>query len=118
MRPLTCSSEARASWSKAQGNQPDPLLCSSCQSYAVANSFLDFIYLFYFQTTVLTPSFPTKPTPQYPLSFTLSTFPTFLFRKGQACHGYQQNMAYQAAVRPRTSPCIKSWKGIPHQMPV
>ena len=36
-----------------------------------------------------------------------------LFRKGQVSHEYQQNMAYQVAVRLSTSPCIQAGQDNP-----
>lgn len=54
------------------------------------------------------PSFPPSPSLPPP-----STPPHFLLRKGQIFHEYQQNMAYQVAVRLNTSRRIKTGQGDP-----
>lgn len=41
------------------------------------------------------------------------TPPLFLFRKAQAFHGSQPNMAYQFSVRLSISPSIKAWQDNP-----
>lgn len=68
--------------------------------------FLKFIYLFdhiifHLQFPLLT------------LLIALLPFPSNLFRKGQMFHGYQQNKAYQVAVRLHTSHCIKAGQDNP-----
>ena len=40
------------------------------------------------------------------------SIPLFLFRKGQASHGYKPNIAYQVAVRVGTSTSLKAAQGI------
>lgn len=76
--------------------------------FVVVVGFL-FVSLFYSSLiySMLLPLLTPMPTPPEPLSI------PFLFRKGQASHGYQPKMAYQVAVLLGTSPHIKAAQGNP-----
>lgn len=69
--------------------------------------YLSFLFLFCSYSLL-----PTSPLPlQLPIP--LLTPLLFLFRKGWASHGSQQNMAKKGAMRISTSLCIKVWQGDP-----
>lgn len=85
------------------------------------------LYLLYILIFILHPNYgftyPPPLSPSYFSPFSPPTPSSFLFRKGQITHGYQQNMANQVAVRLRISSCIKARQGNPmrevgSQMPV
>lgn len=70
------------------------------------------MYLFYILTTVSSSSSTPSPFPASPLPLSPSTLLLFLFRKGQAPHGYWQSMAYHLGVRLGTLPCIKAMQPV------
>lgn len=70
-----------------------------------------FYWLINKEATAFLPASPPSPFPHKPSVPTSQYTPPLLFRKGQVCHEYQQNMKYQVAVTIRTSPVIKTEQG-------
>lgn len=66
-----------------------------------------FYYLFILQHDYSFPSLLSSHSLPPPCAPSQPLRSLFLFKKGQALHGYQQNMTYQVVVRLRSSPCIK-----------
>lgn len=74
--------------------------------FILLNKYINFVYI----STELPP--PISPPIPSPFSPPPSTPPLFLFRKGQATHGYQESMAYQFG-RTMLLPCVKAGQGNP-----
>lgn len=67
----------------------------------------NFYYLFILQHDYSFPSLLSSHSLPLPCAPSQPLPPLFLFKRGQALHGNQQNMTYQVVVRLRTSPWIK-----------